>query len=69
MSVEPCPSCKQPPVILENTKDGTFSIACPQVFLRRRPDDAECKTRPAMMEYHVTRDRLIEMWNAHNANA
>lgn len=63
MSIEPCPSCKQPPVILEDSGTSRMSIGCRQVFLRRRPEDAECEAKPAMMEFSVDRERLIEIWN------
>lgn len=63
MQIEPCPSCKQPPVILEDMGTLRMSIGCRQVFLRRRPEDAECEVRPAMMEFCKTRPELIAIWN------
>lgn len=63
MPVEPCPSCKQPVVILEDTATLRVSIGCRQVFLRRRPDDIECQKKPAMMDFYDTRPELIKRWN------
>ena len=63
MTIEPCPSCKQPVVILEDTGTLRLSIGCRQVFIRRHPDEPECTGKPAMMEFHATRPELIGMWN------
>lgn len=63
MTIEPCPSCEQPPVLLKDTGSKKASIACRQVFLRRHPGEAECDEKPALMEFPDTQAQLIKRWN------
>lgn len=63
MSIEPRPSCKQPPVLLKDMGSKKASIACRQVFLRRHPDETECVEKPALMEFPDTQAQLIKRWN------
>lgn len=65
MTIEPCPSCEQPPVIVEDTGTLKLSIGCRQVFLRRPPGTDECEGKYAMMDFSSSREHLIDIWNAY----